>query len=271
MRNPTIDGALADGATTTSSTTTTTTTTTTSTSTTTTTTTLPATTSTVVNPSGFVAGEPVSDPGDDLGAQFALGIQAGAVSAEIAPPGSRARLYAEWVWAIAPPERGAVLATARGFLIQSNTPVEIFGFQYAEGTIVDFGECRTVGDAERCASLDADIEPVVDECPPGENCPTLQTSSGETFAYQRAFIRMHHPQEVLVYEIVVAGRVVTSIAEPTSRVAFVPGSRYFIAFYEGIPPAGTRQLLTVTYEDGTSDEVTVAFNMPPSATTTTVP
>jgi serine/threonine protein kinase len=266
MRNPTITGSLGEDATTSTTTTTTTTSTTT---TTTTTTTVPATTTTVVNPSGFVAGAAVTNPGDDLGAQFALGVQNRDLPATIAPPGSRARLYAEWVWAIGPAEPGPVVASRRGFVIASNTPVEIFDFQIAEGAIVDFSECRRVGDEQRCSSLAEHLERVDNECPPGENCPTLRTSTGETFAFLRAYIRMHHPQEVLVYQIAIPDRVVASIAEPTSRIAFEPGSGYFIAFYEGIPAPGTEQLLTVTYEDGTTDRVIVAFNMPAPATTTT--
>jgi hypothetical protein len=80
---------------------------------------------------------------------------------------------------------------------------------------------------------------------------------------------MHLPQESLVYEIVTATRAVQAIGEPTGRIAFDPGSTYFLAVYDSQPPAGTVQVLTVTYDDATTDEVRIVFNAPVAPAPTT--
>ncbi len=51
----------------------------------------------------------------------------------------------------------------------------------------------------------------------------------------------------------------TAIDEPNGRVHYDPATGYFVAVLPGQPAPGTRDDLTVTLDDGSTDYITIGY------------
>ena len=191
----------------------------------------------------------MTDPGDDLGAAFAIGIQTRDLPGDARPRQDRAaRLYAEWVWASARPNRGDVVAGRprlhrRGATDRSRSSTSRSTTPGPSSTSTS----AAVDDGAAAARAPTTSSSSNNECAPADGCPTLQSSPGEhprvpagdrssCTRRGRAGLR-DRPRPAAV----------ASIDEPTHRFAFVPGIALLHAVYDEASRARPRsRSLTVS-------------------------
>jgi hypothetical protein len=81
-------------------------------------------------------------------------------------------------------------------------------------------------------------------------------------AYQRGALLVRWPAQILFYELVVdpdAGRQVVAVDEPNGEVRFDPETGVLVATFADRPRPGTRHLLTITFDDDTTDSATIYY------------
>jgi serine/threonine-protein kinase len=236
----------------------TTTTTTTTTSTTTTTTTTTSTTTTTIPIGAFgvpVGAEVTAAQGPE--SAYALAVQQRANPAATAAPGSAAWYYAEWLRTSVPGASGPVTATASGFRVDADQPVELRDFVVTGGLVTDFTEC--VGDT--CTPLSSQVI-LTAECMPAPGCGSVASSSGDVIAFQRATLVLRWPEQVLFFELVPdegVTRTIVDVAEPNDAVHYDPETRSLVAVFPDTPPAGTEDRLVVRYDQGDPDAIEIHY------------
>lgn len=210
-----------------------------------------------IGPFGIPVGAPVDA---DVGPEAAFAIHAHERTAptDVVVAGSPADLYAAWLRATTPAGSEPVVATARGFRIVADEPVELQGFVVEDGRISSFEECT--GDV--CIPL-ADHVVAPPECQPGEGCPHVRSATGAITAEQRAILTQRWPQQVVVYELVVDaadGRSIAAVDEPTQQhFRYEPATQLFVATFPDRPAPGTRTQLSITFDDGTTDTLLIYY------------
>lgn len=221
------------------------------------TTTSPPTT-VAVGPFGYSIGAAVTTASGPAAA-FALGVQQRDDPRAHAAAGSPALWYGQWLRATSPPPTGPVTATGSGFAVTADRPVELRDFRVEGGVVTSFSECAAAG----CVSLEAAVTAPADpDCRPAPGCPNLRSQSGDVTAYQRATLLVRWPAHILVYELVVdpgLGRAVTTVEEPNAAVHYDTTTGYMVITFAERPEAGTRHHLTITFDDATTDSMTIYY------------
>jgi len=233
-------------------TTTSTSTTTTTTSTTTTTTTSTTTTTIPLGAFGLPVGAAVTAATGPESA-YALAVQHRGSAVGVAAPGSPAMYYADWLRLAVAGGSGDVTATAAGFAIDADRPVELRDFVVADGLVSDFTEC--VG--ETCTPLSSQMSPAPD-CAPAPGCPNVVSRSGRVTAVQRATLLARWPMQVVFIELVPREGVTAAIvgaAEPSGAMHFDPATRAIVAVFPDRPVPGTELRMAVQFDDGSTDVI----------------
>jgi serine/threonine protein kinase len=271
-RDPGISVSQGPELTTTTSTTTTTTSTTSTTTTTTTTTSTTTTAPPTTAPGPFGPIGPPVTAGESPAAAYAVGVQARRPGAEIAAPGSPAMLYAEWARLVTRGEPGSRQVRSLqndGFLVEVDEQVALRNVRLNAGSATDVRECR----ADRACAYISDRILRVEPCEPAPGCPTVDSDRGVVRAAQVANLLIREPQQNVIYELQTEQEI-TRISEPGGHIFWDTGSDYFVLQLGGIPDVDTTLRLTLTFADGTTDRMTMNFNVPTDiptagATTTT--
>ena len=208
-----------------------------------------------IGPYGFTSGATVEQATGPESA-FALGLQGRADPRTVAAPGSPALWYAEWARLAGADAAGPVIATGDGFAVVADAPVVLTDFVVTDGLITTFTECA----GSTCTPVDANLAPVPADCQPGPNCPHVRSRTGAVTAYQRATLLLRWPAQILVYELVPAeGRTVTAVAEPNGAIRYDPATSYLVATFADRPAPGTTHQLTITFDDGSTDSLTIYY------------
>lgn len=234
----------------------TTTTTTTTTSTTTTSTTTTPTTTVPVGAFGFPVGSPISEPNGPEAA-YAVALQQRANPLAVAPAGSPAMLYAQWIRVAGAPADQPVTATANGFAVTADQPVTLQDFRTDGGLVTSFSEC--VGDV--CTPIDAMTEVPPQDCVPAPGCPHLRSQNGDISAMLRATLFPRWPARMLLFELLPddATPAVVTVQNPNQVVHYDPDTHYLVILFDDQPPSGTRHQLTINLDDGTTDQLSIFY------------
>ena len=192
-------------------------------------------------------------------AAFAVDLQRRANPLGHSPASSPAMLYAQWLRMVVPSPSDPVTATAEGFEVSADGRVELRDFLRTGDQISSFTECGTTG----CVPLaDVVTTPADPECEPGTDCPHVRSQSGEVTAYQRATLLVRWPAQILFYELVIdpsAGHRLTAVDEPDGAVHYDAETGYLVATFDERPQPGTRHQLTLTFDDGSTDTMSIYY------------
>jgi hypothetical protein len=175
---------------------------------------------------------------------------------QVASAGSPAWFYLQWLRLAEPSGAGGVTATADAFGVAADRAVTLSGFVVADGVVSSFTECADTV----CQPIDAAVLMADPACQPAPGCPHLRSDGGEVMAFQRASLTWRWPTQILLYELVVTSdRTIVAVHEPNGRVHYDAATSYLVAVFPDQPVPGTRDDLTITFTDGSSDVVTVFY------------
>ncbi|CAN5543869.1 hypothetical protein BH24ACT5_BH24ACT5_13820 [soil metagenome] len=254
MRDPSFEGTVAPDALTTTTTTTLPPTTTTTTTLAPTTTAAPTTLATPTNAYGDVVGQPITNVGIPE-AVFAQGLQARAAGSTLAPAGSPAMLYAQWVRTVAAPATGPVTAADEGYAVMTDVSAVLSDFVVVDGQVTTLRECA---EGFGCESL-TDGVILTPECSSNDSaCTTVRSRGGSVTAVKRADIALRFPARSALYELD-TNRTITSLTNSDGRVRFDPETNLFVVSFADTPIAGTRDLITITFDNGDTDELIITY------------
>ncbi len=218
-------------------------------------------------------GPPVA-AADSPGAAYAVGVQQRRLGTALAPVGSPAMLYGEWVRLITggEPGSGRVRHLADdGFLVDVDEQVALRDVRLDSARrVIDLRECR----AGRPCYFISDRLLRGEDCVPAPGCPTVDSDTGDVRAVQVATLLHREPAQNVLYRLRTE-RPISSITEPTGTVLW-DHSPYFLLHFPDLPAEDTTLVLTIRYEDGGTDRMTMRFRAPieaqaPSGATTTAP
>jgi hypothetical protein len=227
---------------------------------------------------GDVIGQAVVPPGlGSAESNFALAVQSRVFDVStIAAPDSPAAYYADWARLIGPPEDvGDVVATETGYLVVVGEQVEINAFEAdVSGLPMTLSEC--VGDS--CHSLDdpATGMAVQPTCHAGaEGCVTFLSTSGRLAAVRVAEVNLRAPAYSAMFRLeppppaAPVGTEPPPTAPPLPQVQaifnaegsarYLANGQFVVVTFPRRPAAGAVEALTVTYADGTQDELELRF------------
>lgn len=254
IRDPSFDGAVASDALTTTTTTIPPTTTLPPTTTTAVpTTTLAPTTLPPANAYGDVIGQPIANT-DIPEAVFAQGVQARAAGVSLAPAGSPAMVYAQWVRTVAAPATGPVTAATEGYAVMTDVPVVLNDFVVEAGEVTSLTECAETD----CIPLSAGVI-LTPECSSNDSaCTTVRSRGGAVTAVKRADIGLRFPARNALYELQ-SSRTIVSAVNPDGHVKFDPETNLFVLSFADAPLPGTRDLITITFDNGDIDDLIITY------------
>jgi tRNA A-37 threonylcarbamoyl transferase component Bud32 len=230
--------------------TTTTTSTTTTTTTTVPTTTVPPTVAPPTNLYGDVVGQPITDSSTPTRA-VARSLQARTIDLGAIAAGSPLYFYAQWLRLTTPVPADAAVATATGYRITADGEVQIGGFEAGDaGTLSSATECASGGS---CIALDAAV--TVDPACNAADC-VFSSTTLQASIRRLAALNVRPPSTTLLYQLA-STRPVIGVAGGAGPLPYDTTSGLVALKLDAAPARDTTSVLTVTYDDGSTDELTV--------------
>ena len=103
-----------------------------------------------------------------------------------------------------------------------------------------------------------------------EGCSTVRSEQGLVTARKVMDVALRFPARSALYEISFDGAdatgngsvphpTITAITNPGDSVRYIAGGRYFVLQFLDEPESGTTDVLTITYSDGTVDEMRITY------------